>query len=67
MDGTVGRYRYLYLDHTGGGVEILLLLPEGDLHVVLVLYGSHVVVVGIGSRLNRRQELSTYSMCIVQL
>jgi hypothetical protein len=32
-------------------MEILLLLSEGDLDVVLVLYGPHVVIVGIGSRL----------------
>jgi hypothetical protein len=34
-------------------VKIFLLLPEGDLDVVLVLYGSHIMIVGVRSRLNR--------------
>jgi len=37
-------------------VEIFLLLPEGDLNVVLVLYGSHVVIVGIGGRLTKKNK-----------
>ncbi len=38
-------------------MKIFLLLPEGDLDVVLVLYGSHVVIVGVRSRLSRNVGL----------
>ena len=41
------------LDHDGDCVEVLLLGPGDDLHVVLVHDGPHVGAVGIRGRLAR--------------
>ena len=41
------------LNHDGHRVEVLLLGPGDDLHVVLVHDGPHVRAVGVGSRLKK--------------
>ena len=46
-----GTFPLTALHHHGCGVEVLLLLPEHDLHVVLVLDGSHEGIVGVRSGL----------------
>ena len=44
------------LHHHGRGVEVLLLLPEHDLDVVLILDGSHEGIIGVRRGLKARHD-----------
>ena len=51
-----GTFPLTALHHHGCGVEVLLFLPEHDLHVVLVLDGSHEGIVGVWRGLKARHD-----------
>ena len=54
-----GALPFAPLDHDGHRVEVLLLGPGDDLHVVLVHDGPHVRAVGVGSRLDKYVQMSS--------